>query len=54
MSAQAFAVAALAAAVVSFGFAMWAATPGDSWRTTASVIAAGACVTSLAFALGLS
>jgi hypothetical protein len=54
-ASQGFAAAALVAAVISFGFAMWAATDGaPGWRSFASLVATGACVASLASAMGMA
>jgi hypothetical protein len=57
VTATSWAAVALTAAVVSFGFAMWASTSEEgapSWRSGASIASAGACVMSLGVALTLA
>jgi predicted permease len=54
---KSWAAVAVAAAIVSFGFAMWASTSEEgapSWRSAASLASAAACVGSLGVALTLA
>lgn len=57
MTSTAAAGGAVVAAVVSFGFAMWASTSDDgapSWRNHASLAAAFTCVALLGAALTIA
>ena len=57
MTPTSWAAVSVAAAVVAFGFAMWASTSEEdapSWRSTASLASAAICVGSLGVALTLA